>query len=84
VEPLPLYSEVKLAFELPGLDFRADEIYARVVSVREQGGTHLGGLEFTSLGAETNSKIQLFVQMCIQGEIGEAQTKTAAIAAARG
>lgn len=68
VEPLPLYSEVKLAFELPRLGFRAEEIYARVVSVREQGDRHLGGLEFTSLGAETNSKIQLFVQMCIQGE----------------
>jgi adenylate cyclase len=67
-EPLPLYSELKLAFELPGLGFRAEEIYARVVSVREQGGKHLSGLEFTSLGAETNSKIQLFVQMCIQGE----------------
>jgi len=84
VEPLPLYSEVKLAFELPRLGFRAEEIYARVVSVREQGDKHLGGLEFTSLGAETNSKIQLFVQMCIQGEIAEAQTKTAATAAVRG
>jgi adenylate cyclase len=69
VEPLPLYSEVKLAFELPRLGFRAEEIYARVVSVREQGDKHLGGLEFTSLGAETNSKIQLFVQMCIQDEL---------------
>lgn len=68
VEPLPLYSELKLAFELPRLGFRAEEIYARIVSVREQGDKHLGGLEFTSLGAETNSKIQLFVQMCIQGE----------------
>jgi len=75
VDPLPLYSEVRLAFELPGLGFRAEEIYARVVSVREQGGTHLGGLEFTSLSAETSGKIQLFVQMCIQGEGPEAQTK---------
>ena len=67
-EPLPRYSEVKLAFDLPRLGFRAEEIYARIVSVREQGGRHLAGLEFTSLGAETQSKIQLFVQMCIQGE----------------
>jgi adenylate cyclase len=67
-EPLPLYSEVKLAFDLPRLNFRAEEIYARVVSVREKEGRHLAGLEFTSLSAETASQIRLFVQMCIQGE----------------
>jgi len=67
-EPLALYSEVKLAFDLPGLNFRAEEIYARIVSVREREGRHLAGLEFTSLGAETASQIRLFVQMCIQGE----------------
>jgi adenylate cyclase len=65
---LTLYSEVKLAFELPGLGFRADDIYARVVSVREKDGRHLAGLEFTSLSGETSGKIQLFVQMCLQGE----------------
>jgi adenylate cyclase len=63
-----LYSELKLAFDRPGLDFRADDIYARLVSVREKDGRHLAGLEFTSLGAETSRKIQLFVQMRIQGE----------------
>jgi adenylate cyclase len=68
VEPLPLHTEVKLAFHLPRLEFRAAEIYARIVSLREQGGRPLAGLEFTSLDAETSSKIQLFVQMCIQGE----------------
>lgn len=68
LEPLPVYSEVKLSFHLPRLDFRADEIYARVVSVREQGGLHMAGLEFTSLPSETAAQIQLFVQMCIQGE----------------
>lgn len=66
--PLPLYSEVKLAFHLPHLDFRAEEIYARVVALREQGGRLLAGLEFSSLGADTSSKIELFVQMCIQGD----------------
>lgn len=68
-EPLPLYSEVKLAFDLPDLGFRAGEIYARVVSVRGKDGRNLAGLEFTSLGEETSSNIQLFVQMCIQGEV---------------
>jgi adenylate cyclase len=68
VAPLPLHSEVKLAFHLPRLDFRAEEIYARIVSLREQEGRHLAGLEFTSLSADTSSKIELFVQMRIQGE----------------
>jgi len=68
VAPLPLHSEVKLAFHLPRLDFRAEEIYARIVSLREQEGRHLAGLEFTSLGADTSGKIELFVQMRIQGE----------------
>jgi adenylate cyclase len=68
VEPLPVYSEVKLAFHLPRLDFRAEEIYARLVSSREKAGMHLAGVEFTSLSDEAGSKIRLFVQMCIQGE----------------
>jgi len=71
-----LYSEVKLAFDLPGVDFRAADIYARVVSVREKDGRHLAGLEFTSLGSDTSGKIQLFVQMCIQGERPEAHVET--------
>ena len=66
--PLPLYAEVKLAFDLPQLGFRAEEIYARVVSIRERDGRHLAGLEFTSLDAPASSQIRLFVQMCIQGE----------------
>ena len=65
---LPLHSEVKLAFHLPRVEFRADEIYARIVSLREDGGRTLAGLEFTSLDADTSAKIALFVQMRIQGE----------------
>lgn len=65
-EPLPLYSEIIVAFELPEFSFRAADIYARIVSMRDQGGKSLAGLEFTSLGAETSEKIQLFVQMQIQ------------------
>jgi adenylate cyclase len=69
---LPLHSEVKLTFDLPGLDFRAEDIYARVVSTREEDGQYLAGLEFTSLGAEASSKIELFVQMRVQDELGPA------------
>jgi len=38
-----------------------------VVKVKPKGKRCLLGIEFTSPGAETNSKIQLFVQMLIQG-----------------
>lgn len=62
---LPLHSEVKLAFHLPSLGYRAHEVCARVVSAREQAGLHLAGLEFTSLSEEASHKIELFVQMCL-------------------
>ena len=70
-EPPPLYSELRLAFDLPKLGFRAADVYARVVSVRAQSGDYLAGLEFTSLGAEANTKIPLFVRMSMQGELSE-------------
>jgi adenylate cyclase len=72
--PLALYAELKLVFDLPCLAFRAADIYARVVSMREQGGRHFAGLEFTSVDAAVGNKIQLFVQMCIQGEVTETGT----------
>ena len=64
--PLPAYSEIKLAFDLPGLNRRAQDIYARVVSIRQRHGRHLVGLEFTAVPADTAGEIRLFVQMCIQ------------------
>ena len=66
--PVALYSELKLAFDLPPIAFRADDVYARIVSAREQSTHHLAGMEFTSLDAETNKRIALFVQMLLQGE----------------
>lgn len=65
-EAAPLYCELKLAFDLPGLGRRAEDVYARVVSVREQGGRFLCGMEFTSLPAATSAAIQQFVQMRLQ------------------
>ena len=69
---LPLYSELKLAFQLPPLGLRADEIYSRVVSIREHDTGVLAGIEFTSLDGNTSAKIQLFVQMLLQGEYRQA------------
>lgn len=71
-EALPLYSEARLAFELPCLNYRVDDVYARVVSVREEGGRRQAGLEFTSLGPESNRKIHLYVHMRLQGECASA------------
>jgi len=68
-EPLQLYSEFKLAFDLPCLRYRVGQIYARVVSARNEGAHHRVGLEFTSVDVESSNKIQLFVQMCLQGEV---------------
>jgi adenylate cyclase len=61
-------SELKIAFDLTFLGFRAADVYARVVSVRGDGGRFLHGLEFTSLDGGTQEKIELFVQMLLQGE----------------
>lgn len=67
---MALFEEIKLEVELPMLHFRARDVYARVVKVVQKGTRQMVGLEFTSLSAEANSQIQLFVQMLIQG--GEA------------
>ena len=73
-ERLPLYAEIKLGFELPGVNFRFEDAYARAVSVREKDGRHLAGLEFTYLSAESARQLQLYVQMCLQGERPEARS----------
>ncbi len=66
---LPLYAEIKLDLELPSVAYRADDIYARVVRIAPRAGGYLAGIEFTSLGAESSSKIRLFVQTLIQDQI---------------
>jgi adenylate cyclase len=64
---LAMYTEIKLDLDLPLLAYRASDMYARIVKVVDKGDRYLLGLEFTSVTAEANSKIQLFVQMLIQG-----------------
>jgi adenylate cyclase len=60
------YTEIKLELALVSLGYRADDIYGRVVNVRETNGRYFIGVEFTSLGRESKKKIQLFVQMLTQ------------------
>lgn len=69
--PLPLHTELKLAFDLSFLGFRASDVYARIVSVRPEGERVVAGLEFTSVDTDTQARIELFVQMLLQGEYRE-------------
>lgn len=64
-EPLPLHGEVRLGFDLALVDYRANDVYARVITVKQEGAEWLAGVEFTSLSAECSAKIQTFVQMLV-------------------
>jgi adenylate cyclase len=66
--PVELYDELKLSIDLLQVDYQARDVYARVVKVMRRGGAFLAGLEFTSLSAPCNEKIQMFVHHALQGE----------------
>jgi adenylate cyclase len=63
--PLPLYCEVKLTLNLVSLGYRAEDVYGRIVDVREDKGRWFCGVEFTSVSRQSSEKIRLFVQMLI-------------------
>jgi adenylate cyclase len=63
--PLPLYAEVKLALNLVSLGYRAEDVYGRIVDVKEEKGRWFCGVEFTSVSRQSSEKIRLFVQMLI-------------------
>lgn len=63
--PLETLQDVKLEFDLPLVEFRANDIYAKVVNTKLDGDRHLAGLEFTSVSPNTDMKIQLFVQLLV-------------------
>lgn len=62
---LPLYAEIKLDFDLPLVDYPVRDMYAKIVSRKPNGRRIQMGVEFTSVTATTNMKIQLFVQLLI-------------------
>lgn len=66
-ERLPLRAEVKLDAALPLVDHRLTDLYARIVNTKQSENRLLAGIEFTSVSAESNMKLQLFVQLLIQG-----------------
>lgn len=57
--------DVKLEFDLPLVDFKVSDIYAKVVKLKRQSDTLMAGLEFTSIDSDTNMKIQMFVQLLV-------------------
>jgi hypothetical protein len=56
---------VKLALNLVSLGYRVEDVYGRVVDVREDKGRWFCGVEFTSVSRQSSEKIRLFVQMLI-------------------
>ncbi len=62
---LPPGAEIKLDFDLPLIDYHAAGVCAKAVSPKPENGRILIGFEFMSLSAETNMKVQLFVQLLI-------------------
>jgi adenylate cyclase len=64
-EDLPHFSEIKLDFDLPLVDYQAANVYAKVVGRKVKDGRNRVGVEFTVVPPETNMKIQLFVQLLI-------------------
>lgn len=64
-QQLALLNEVKLEFDLPLVEFKVSDLYAKVVNSKQEGDRHLAGLEFTSISPEANMKIQLLVQLLV-------------------
>jgi adenylate cyclase len=62
---LALHTEIKLEFDLPLVNYRAADVYAKVVSQKAGDNAGCVGVEFTSVPPETTTKIQLFVQLLI-------------------
>ena len=69
---LRMHTELKLAFDLPCVDYSAREVYARVVYIAAEGAHWLAGLEFTSLSGEAEDQVRRCVQMLLQGDCGAA------------
>ena len=64
-QELPVYSEIKLSFDLPMVEYQARDVYAKILSRKaSEIGIRMGS-EFTSVPPETTTKIQLFVQLLV-------------------
>lgn len=61
----PMLTEVKISFDLPHVTFAADNIYGKVVNIKNRDGHSYTGIEFTSVPTSVSEKIQLFVQLLV-------------------
>ncbi len=66
--PLSPLDDIRLDFDIPLVDFKVSDVYAKVVQLRTVENRHLAGVEFTSLNADANMKIHFFVQMLVTAE----------------
>ena len=60
--------DIKLEFDIPLVDFKVSEVYAKVIQLRVVGNRYFAGVEFTSLNTDASMKIQFFVQMLLTAE----------------
>ncbi len=66
-QPLDEHTELRLAFDLMLVNFHVSDVYAKVVKTGQKDGRFTAGVEFTSVPAEADAKIQMFVQLCVAG-----------------
>ena len=66
--PLKVFDDIRLDFDIPLVDFKVTDIYAKVVQPRVAAGRNFYGVEFTSLSPDANMKIHFFVQMLVTAE----------------
>lgn len=71
-QAVQMHTEFKLEFDLPLVDFRVNDIYAKVVKLKREASRLVAGLEFTSIDGVTNMKIQMFVQLLVGAQAGAA------------
>lgn len=64
-QALKVFDDLKLEFDLPLVDYKASDIYAKVVKLKSDGKHNFAGIEFTVVSTDTNMKIQLLVQLLV-------------------
>jgi adenylate cyclase len=66
-QALAMHSEIKLSLNLPLVGYRAGDIYAKVLRVREAGNRELTSLEISSASVQSLAHLRRFVQLLVQG-----------------
>jgi len=66
--PQPPMTEMKMSTDLSHVSYLAKNIYGKVVNQKTRHNRILTGVEFTSVPAAVNTKIQLFVQLLVYSD----------------